>query len=178
MLLCAITLASGERLYNNMNHLHTKKGFGFLDFGTLWKRMIASYRKVSSRGFTLIELLLYISLIAIFITAAISFSLDIVYGREKAYQNMIVDQSARIALAKISYEVRRAKNIISLTDNQIILDDGDGTTTIELTGSTLVMTTEGSGPFNLTSNQVIVDATNPIFKNSGSTDNNSKNISV
>src|SRR3989338_5449622 len=100
----------------------------------------------NNRGFTLIELILYIALVSIFITGAISFSWDVVYGREKAYQLQIVEQNGRSALARISYEIRRAKDIQSVSASQIVLDNGGSTTTINLSSGAIQITTGGTGP--------------------------------
>ena len=131
----------------------------------------------TTRGFTLIELILYVALVAIFITSAVLFSLDLIYGREKSHQQQIVQQNVRIALGRITYEIERANDIQSVNSNQIVLDNGGGsTTTIELSGENVQITTGGQGPYNLTSNQVSVDALN--FGEFSSPTNDSKNINV
>ena len=132
--------------------------------------------KSKQAGFTLIELILYVTLVSIFLTAAILFAWNIIYGREKSFQQSIVDQSARIALAKISYEIRRAGDIQSLSANQLVLESEGSTTTIEKSGSELLITSNGMGPYSLASNQVAV--TNLAFTNLSSVDNSSKIISI
>lgn len=131
-----------------------------------------------NKGFTLVEMILYVALVGLFVTSAISFTWDIIYGREKAYQQLIVDQSGRIAVSRIAYEIRRAYDVQSVSDYQIVLDNQGSTTTIALNGSTLEITTGGAGPYALTSNQVVVDNTNPIFIDLRSSDNNTKNIGI
>ncbi len=129
------------------------------------------------KGFTLIEFLIYIILISLFMTGMLSFSWNVIYGKEKAYQNQIVDQNARSAMARIAYEIRRAKNIQSLSPNQLVLDNGSSsTTTIDLSSGTVRISTGGGGPYNLTSNQVDVTSFN--FTNLTTGNNNSKNIQV
>lgn len=137
-----------------------------------------SYRHL---GFTLIELVLYIALIAIFITGAVYFTWDISYGKEKAYQQTIVDQNARIAQARISYEIRRAYDVVSILSNQIILDNKGSLTTISHVGDAIEIETNGVGPFDLTSNQARV--TNFFFNDLGASSFDpsgcdSKNIEV
>jgi hypothetical protein len=128
------------------------------------------------RGFTLIELILYMTLVAGFVTGAVLFAWDVVYGREKFNQQQIVEETSKLALGRISYEIRRAKNIQSLTLGQLILDNGGSTTTVASSSGRVVITSGGSGPYTLTSNQVTV--TDLSFTNITPTNNNSKNIKV
>src|SRR3989338_5850578 len=93
--------------------------------------------KTDKKGFTIIELLIYITLISIFVTSAITFSWDIIYGRERTNRQQTVEQSARIALSKITYEIQRAENIISVSDNKIELDNGSSATEISLNSGVL-----------------------------------------
>ena len=130
----------------------------------------------SGGGFTFIELLLYMALTAIFLTGAITFTFDVLDGREKAFQRQLVEQNARTALARIAYEIRRARNIMSVGGSQLILDNGGGTTTIDLSGGEVRLTTGGAGPFALTANHVI--ATNLAFTDLRSGDNNTKGVRV
>lgn len=132
-------------------------------------------------GFTLIELILYIALISIFLTGAVMFAWDVVYGREKAFQQQIVDQSARIAMERIAYEIRRAEDVISVTNSpspQLVLDNGGSNTTIELGvgGTVIQITTGGAGTYNLTSNQARV--TSMTFSDLSTADSNSKDVKV
>jgi len=131
---------------------------------------------IKKHGFTLIELILYMTLVSAFVTGAVLFAWDVVYGREKFNQQQTVEQSMKMALARISYEIRRAKNIQSVSKEQLVLDNGGSTTTIASSSGRIVITTAGSGPYTLTSNQVIV--TDLSFANVTSTNNNSKNIKV
>lgn len=134
-------------------------------------------RKVIINGFTLIELILYVALVSVFATAAISFAWNVIYGREKSFNQQIVQQNARAAMLRISYEIRRAKDIQSISGSQIVLNDGGAvTTTISQNGQSLQVTSNGIGPYNLTSNQVVVTSLN--FTNLTTTTNDSKNIKV
>ena len=129
------------------------------------------------------ELLIYISLVAIFTTGAIIFSWDIIYGREKANSQKITEQNARIALTRIIYEIKRAKNIQTISDSQLVLNnDSLPATTINYTSGALQITSEGQGPYNLTSNQIRVlptpEVKYPVFTNLTTADTNSKNIAI
>src|SRR3989338_8507600 len=103
-------------------------------------------------GFTLVELLIYISLVSIFVSGAISFMLNVLSTREKVYQQQTVEQNARAAIARIAYEIRRANNIQGISSDELTL------------------------------NQINVlsppDAPKPLFTNLSTTNKNSKNILV
>lgn len=132
--------------------------------------------KLEIKGFTLIELIVYVALFAIFITGAILFSFDVIYGREKSFNQQIVQQNARIALSRITYEVRRAQDIQSLSPTQLILTNGVSQTTISLEGQTIRFSSGGLGPYDLTSNQVAV--TNLLFTDLTSPGNDAKSVSI
>jgi len=125
-------------------------------------------------GFTLIELILYVALIAIFVTGAIYFAWNASYARETAFQNQVAGQNARSILARIAYEIRRAKEINSISANSITLENGANDTTISLSSGVVQITTEGSGPYNLSSNQVYVTSLD--FTQPGSANKDTKNI--
>ena len=132
--------------------------------------------KLEIKGFTLIELIVYVALFAIFITGAILFSFDVIYGREKSFNQQIVQQNARIALSRITYEVSRAQDIQSLSPTQLILTNGVSQTTISLEGQTIRFSSGGLGPYDLTSNQVAV--TNLLFTDLTSPGNDAKSVSI
>jgi len=134
-------------------------------------------------GFTFIELILYIALVSIFLTGAILFSWDISYGREKAFQQQLVGQNARLAMERIAYEIRRAEDIDSVSGTSLVLNNGGAsTTTITYTGGQIQITTGGAGPYDLTSDDVVVlqppDVSDPLFEDLTTTDINSKDIKV
>ena len=132
--------------------------------------------QTSQKGFTLVELILYIALVSIFITGAIMFSWDIVYGREKSFQQQIVEQESRTIMARIAYEINRASAINALSSSSITLETGVNDTIITLDGDVIKITSNGAGPYNLSSNQASV--TELSFSDMSSTDHNAKNILV
>jgi type II secretory pathway pseudopilin PulG len=132
-------------------------------------------RTNNQKGFTLIELILYVGLVSVFITVAMHFSWDVVYSREKSYQTQIVQQSARIAMQRISYEVRRAHDIASLTDSQLILATQEGQTIIELVEDVIYISVNGADFFALTPNQVVASI---IFTNFTGENNDTKHVAV
>lgn len=132
--------------------------------------------KKNQDGFTLVELILYIALVSMFLTAAILFSWNVIFGREKSFKQQIVQQSARIAMAKIGYEIGRAQDLVSVSATSLVLSNGATNTTIDRSGTRLRITTGGGAAVFITSNQV--NATNLTFTNLSSTDLNTKNIRV
>lgn len=132
--------------------------------------------KNRSSGFTLVELILYITLVSIFVTAAIMFAWNVIYGREKSFNNQIVNENLNITLKRITYEISNANDVVSIGTNSIILDNGGSSTTIMLSGGAIFINPQGSGNYNLTSNQVNVD--NLTFTDRRTTNINSKAVLV
>ncbi len=62
-------------------------------------------------GFTLVELLLYISLVAIFVSAATVSLLDIILGSTKSSIQQEVQENLRYASQRIQFEIRNADTI-------------------------------------------------------------------
>jgi len=79
------------------------------------------------QGTTLIELILYIALIAIFLSAAVVFSWNIILSKEKANTQREVIQNSRLVTQRISYEIRNAHQILSLLDTDICLESTNTT---------------------------------------------------
>lgn len=80
---------------------------------------------MNQKGFTLIELILYVALVSIFISGAILFAWDIIYGRVKSQVHQEVNQNLRLASKRIIYEVRNASDINSVGANDICLASAD-----------------------------------------------------
>ena len=133
------------------------------------------YKKVSA-GFTLVELIVYIALVTIFMTSAVLFAWDIIYGREKSTRQGEVQQNARAAMDRIGYEIDRAETLGSISSSQLILQGSGGLTTIELDGARLSISPNGVGPYYLTSNQVVVSTLE--FSQQSTIDSDSESIGV
>lgn len=123
--------------------------------------------KTNEKGFTLIELILYIALIAIFISGAITFAWDIVYGGAKSSVQREVNYNIRLASKRIAYEIRNASAINSVTSNSLCLasDISERNPTRIYVSSNQLRVAWGGGSSNctgmthdesLTSNQVTV----------------------
>jgi len=88
-------------------------------------------------GFTLIEMILYLAISSIFLTGVVYFTWDIVYGRVKSFTFQEVNYNVRFASKRITYEIKNAESINSITGNSISLQMADGSrnpTEIQLTG--------------------------------------------
>lgn len=128
--------------------------------------------KKNNKGFTLIEILVYISLVSIFLTGAVFFNLDILHSREKTQSQQNVSENARFALERISFEIRNADDIISISPTTITLANTlSGNTTISLQNEAVHLIS-GTTDDDLTNNQVKI--TNLEFLNLSN--GNSKNI--
>ena len=132
---------------------------------------------MNQRGFTLVELILYIALVAIFVTAAIGFAWDVIYGREKAYRQQVVQQVSRMAMARIGYEISQAKDIQGVADESIsLIRSDDSIVTITKSANAIELGIGAASPVPLTSNEVAVS--NLKFTNFSTANNNAKNINV
>jgi len=82
-------------------------------------------RNDNEGGFTLIELILYIALISIFIGGAVQFAWDIIYGQAKSTTQQQVNHNLRLAAERVSFEIRNASNITSVTSSNLCLSTTD-----------------------------------------------------
>lgn len=129
-----------------------------------------------SQGFTLIEIIIYVSLVAIFVTGAIDFAWDVIYGRERSFQAEVVNQGGRAAIERIAHEIRRTENVVSIDPGRLELERDGVNTVIELTSGTLFLTSGAEGPYAMISN--MVEVTDFSVTDLSSSDLNSKNLLV
>lgn len=116
------------------------------------------------KGFTLIELIIYVAIIGVILVLMTGFLWNVIFGnvKETAYQE--VQQNARFALAKITQETKKATGINSplpgdSPSNSLSLAMAASSlnpTVFDITGGKLIITQGASGPYELTSDQVIV----------------------
>lgn len=79
-------------------------------------------KKISKQsGFTLIEMILYIAIVSIFISGAILFAWNIVYGRIKSQVQLDGNYNLHFLTQRTSYELKNAVSIYSLTSNDVCL---------------------------------------------------------
>ena len=79
----------------------------------------------NKKGFTLVELILYVALVSLFVGGAIKLAWNISYGGAKALAQQEVNQNLRFTAAKISYEIKNAKDVISIGADNICLEMWD-----------------------------------------------------
>lgn len=102
-----------------------------------------------SKGFTLIELIIYVALVSIFISGAILFAWDIIYGRVKSGVHQEVSQNLGLVSRRLAFELRRAEGINSMGGSSISLqmeDSARDPTVFEVIGDRLMIGFGGSGP--------------------------------
>ena len=79
---------------------------------------------MNKKGFTILELVLYIALIAIILTSVTYFAWDIIYGGVKTFAIREVQQNARFAIERMSFEIRKSQGVVSVATDVIVLDNG------------------------------------------------------
>lgn len=108
----------------------------------------------SSSGFTLIEVIIYVALVSVFISGAIFFAWDIIYGRVKSQVQIEVNQNLRLASDRISFEIRNADSINSVSGSSLSLSVSDSVrdpTVFDVSGGRLRIGYGGAGPCPITS---------------------------
>lgn len=147
------------------------------------KPQLSTLNSQFDHGFTLIELIIYIALVSIFISGAILFAWDIIYGRVKSGVQREVTQNLRLASKRLVYEIRNASGINSVSTSTIslVMDDSDRNPTVfDVSGGRLRIGYGSSGgcpttnPCSLTSDEVTV--TNLAFTDLSSSGGESVNI--
>lgn len=78
-------------------------------------------------AFTLIELLIYMALVALFLTAAVTSMWDIILGHTKSSVQQEVQESLRYASHRLSFEIRNANSIGASSDFGVNLATTPGT---------------------------------------------------
>lgn len=102
-----------------------------------------------NRGFTFIEVIVYIALVTIFVTGAILFAWNIIYGRVKSNFYSEVTQNLRLAAKRTLFEIRNASDINSVSATSICLANSDAArnpTRIYLSGGVLRIGWGGGSP--------------------------------
>lgn len=102
-----------------------------------------------NRGFTFIEVIVYIALVTIFLTGAILFAWNIIYGRVKSNFYSEVTQNLRLSSKRILFEVRNASDINSVSASSLCLANSDAArnpTRIYLSGGVLRIGWGGGSP--------------------------------
>jgi len=132
--------------------------------------LIAFERNKSGGGFTLIEFLIYIGIVATILILTSGFLWNIIFGNIKETSYQEVQQNGRFALTKIAQEIKKATGINipspgSSTDllSLAMADLSSNPTIFDLVDGKLQITQGTEGPYELTTDQVIVS--NLLFTN-------------
>jgi prepilin-type N-terminal cleavage/methylation domain-containing protein len=76
-------------------------------------------------GFSLIEMILYVAVVSIFISGAVLYAWQAVYGRIKSQVQLDVNYNLNIITSRINYELRNALNVYSLNTSDLCLQVAD-----------------------------------------------------
>jgi len=119
--------------------------------------------KHNYRGFTLIELLIYLSIVSIFITGAIYFTIDLLHIQIKSEVEQNVSHNLNLVSKRISYEIQQAISINSASGSTLSLnlpDSNRSPTIIDFQSGRIRIGFGNSGscssssPCNLTDNKI------------------------
>jgi hypothetical protein len=128
-------------------------------------------------GFTLIELILYIAIVTMMMGTLIPFSWNIIEGGVKSNTNREIFTQGQYVATRITFEIRNAIGINSVSSNQISLVTANpltNPTVISLNAGTINLQQGTANPFAL--NSVNTTAQSLTFTNYSSADNKTKNI--
>jgi len=125
---------------------------------------------MENQGFTLIEFLIYVGIVATILIVTSGFLWNIIFGNIKETSYQEVQQNARFTITKISQEIKKAIGINSPpaagSANSLSLAMADvslNPTIFDVVDGKLRITQGTKGPYELTSDQVIVS--NLLFTN-------------
>lgn len=147
-------------------------------------------RRTGKRGgFTLVEMLVSASLLALVGGLAIGFFLSSLEARAKAQHRVEVQENARAALARMAYEIRRARGVDASTDFGVNLAATPGATldidlseasadptTFDVDAGVLRVTRASGTPVSLTSDRLVV--TNVTVDDRSSGNGRSENVAL
>lgn len=118
---------------------------------------------MKNSGFTLIEFLIYIAILAVILIFTTGFLWDVILGNIKETSWQEVQQNSRFALTKIGQEIKKATGVNSpLPGNSanslslIMADPNLNPTVFDIVDGKLRITKGVDGPYEITSDQVIV----------------------
>jgi len=77
-----------------------------------------------NKGFSLIEMILYIAIVSIFISGAVLYGWQAVYGRIKSQVQLDVNYNLNLITTRINYELRNALDIYSVTQTNLYSPPG------------------------------------------------------
>lgn len=126
--------------------------------------------KSNKKGNTLVEIILYLSIITVFFTSMIGFTVSVVQSGQKARTMHEVSQNGRFIMEKIAREIKSANDVnymastfgtnpgvLSLVNNTGSLDP----TVFDVLGGVVRITQGAGAPMNISSD--LVNVTNLVF---------------
>lgn len=134
-------------------------------------------RKQLQSGFTLLELILYIGIVTILLNALVPFAWNMIEGGVKSATEQEVFTQGQYVADRITFEIRNASDITSVSPTQISLAEASSVTNptiISLNAGVINMKQGSATPIALNSvNTTIPSLT---FTNYTSADSKTKNI--
>jgi Tfp pilus assembly protein FimT len=128
-------------------------------------------------GFTLMELVLYIGIVTILLSAVIPFAWNIIEGGVKSATGQEIFTQGQYVSNRITYEIRNASDINSISPTQISLATATPSTNptiISLNAGVINMQQGAASPIALNSVNTTIQSL--AFTNYSSSDNKTKNI--
>ncbi len=133
-------------------------------------------------GFTFIEIILYVGIVAVFLTGAVSFGWNVITVSRKSMVEQEVVANSRAAVRRIGVEIRNAQSVTTVSGSSITLayaDSARNPTVISKTGKQIFIGWGAAGscptssPCALTSSNVDVQNLNfTDYSNAGNTTDN------
>jgi type II secretory pathway pseudopilin PulG len=128
-------------------------------------------------GFTLVELILYVALVGIFLTGAVRFGWEVVYGREKYQTQAVVEQEIQVILERLKLEIKKGRGyVVGAGLIEIQTEEATSPVVIRLNSEALEMSQAGGTFERLSSNQVKVMEFG--VSETGSSTNDSRGINI
>jgi type II secretory pathway pseudopilin PulG len=87
--------------------------------------MLLSIKNSRQSGSTLIETILYMGIVTIFLSALILFAWDIIYSQIKSQVQQDLNHNLQFTSQRLSYEIRSASAINSVSNSSISLANDD-----------------------------------------------------
>lgn len=118
---------------------------------------------MNKKAFTLVELVIYLSIVAVLLIVAGSFTWSIIKSDVKTGSHREIQQNGRLAMEKITRSIKAASEINSPNIGEsgdflsLAMSNEDlNPTVIELSDNEILLTQGVNGPYALTSDQVLV----------------------
>lgn len=134
-------------------------------------------KKQIQKGFTLIELILYIAIVTILLNALVPFAWNMIEGGVKSATGQEVFTQGQYVADRITFEIRNASDINSVSSTQISLataNPATNPTIISLNAGVINLKQGSAPPIALNSANTTISSLN--FTNYSSSDGNTKNI--